>query len=179
MFGTASSSKHASLRALNVSPIDYKTEGFVRFVKKEYRMGIDAAFDAIGGRNLRRSVAAVKRGGVVVSYGFSGSNYGGYWELAKGIMQFIYLNLLPNRKKVIGCGTPGESMKDPDWYRDTLSKIFKQIASGELDPLIDGTFPLRSAQKAHARIQSRSNQGKVLLVTEAYKQYFGANNAYD
>lgn len=168
MYGTASRKKHDLLRELNVQPIDYRQEDFVEILQKLHPQGIDSAFDAIGGKNLRRSVSVVKRGGVVVSYGLSGDNYGGYWEMIKGIFHLIGLNLLPNRKRVVTCGTPGESVQYPDWYRQTLSRIFQQIKSGKLDPVIDRVFPFAAVREAHKYLESGQVQGKILLTTPAF-----------
>lgn len=168
MYGTASSSKHDLLQALGVSPIDYRQEDFLEVLKKQYPEGVDAAFDAIGGSNLRKSVRAVKRGGVVVSYGFSGNNYGGYLEMIHGVLQLLSLNLLPNGKKVIPCGTPAESVKHPNWYRQTLSEIFEQIQSGAIDPVLDQVFPFHQVREAHAYLEGGKARGKVLLTTQAF-----------
>lgn len=168
MYGTASSEKHDLLRELGVDPIDYRQEDFVEILQKRHPQGIDSAFDAIGGKNLRRSVRVVKRGGVVVSYGLSGDNYGGYREMIKGIFHLIGLNVLPNGKRVVTCGTPGESVHYPDWYRQTLSRIFQEIKNGELDPVIDRVFPFAAARKAHEYLESGQVQGKILLTTPAF-----------
>lgn len=168
MYGTASAAKHDLLQELDVFPIDYRLEDFVKVIRQQEAAGVAAAFDAIGGRNLRRSVAAVKRGGVVVSYGLSGNNYGGYWEMIKGIFHYIGLNLVPNGKRVTMCGTPAETVKDPGWYRRTLSQIFDQIGSGELEPVIDRIFPFHAVRDAHAYLESGKVRGKVLLRTPAF-----------
>ena len=39
------------------------------------------------------------------------------------------------------------------------------IAEGRIKPLIDGTFPLIEAARAHARMESSHHIGKILLLT--------------
>jgi NADPH:quinone reductase-like Zn-dependent oxidoreductase len=169
MYGTASAAKHELLRELGVEPIDYRQEDFVKRIKEEHPEGIDAAFDAIGGSNLRRSARIIKRGGVVVSYGLSGNNYGGYLEMIKGILQFAALNIWPDGKRVVSCATPRESVRFPDWYRRTLSEIFQRILAGELDPVVDKVFPFHAAREAHTYLERGDARGKVLLTTPAFE----------
>ena len=57
MYGTASSAKHYILKECDVIPIDYKTEDFVEIIQKQEPKGIDAAFDAMGAENIKRSAS--------------------------------------------------------------------------------------------------------------------------
>jgi NADPH:quinone reductase-like Zn-dependent oxidoreductase len=163
MYGTSSAAKHDLLRALDVRPIDYRKMDFVKVLKTENPGGIDAAFDAIGGRNLWRSARVVKKGGIVVSYGFSGKNYGGNLELIKGLLSFISLRIWPNEKRIVGCGTPRESVKDPNWYNRTLHRILNEVNKGNLDPVIEQVLPFSAVREAHALLESGKVRGKLLL----------------
>ncbi len=58
MYGTASKTKHELVKSLGGTPIDYKSEDFL--VKMEAIGGVDAAFDAIGGDNFKRSFESLK-----------------------------------------------------------------------------------------------------------------------
>jgi len=52
IFGTASNGKHDLVASLGGIPIDYKSDDFVtRVLQMTGGKGVDAAFDAIGGRN--------------------------------------------------------------------------------------------------------------------------------
>ncbi|NOY97672.1 MAG: alcohol dehydrogenase catalytic domain-containing protein, partial [Chloroflexi bacterium] len=53
MYGTASKAKHELVASLGGTPIDYKSEDFVE--RMQAIGGADAAFDAIGGENFKRS----------------------------------------------------------------------------------------------------------------------------
>jgi NADPH:quinone reductase-like Zn-dependent oxidoreductase len=168
MYGTASKTKHGLLKEMGVTPIDYRNEDFVRIIKNKFPGGIDAAFDAIGGKNLARSAKVVKKGGIIVIYGFSGNNYGGYGELIKGLWLLIRLNLAPNGKKIKICRTPSEVKRNPQWYRKTLRRIFEEINESKLNPLIATCFPLSKASKAHALIEGGNLKGKVVLKTKYF-----------
>ena len=43
-------------------------------------------------------------------------------------------------------------------------KVWPLIAAGKCKPVIDSTFALRDAAKAHARMQSSAHVGKIVLV---------------
>ena len=53
-----------------------------------------------------------------------------------------------------------------------LSEIIELVGSGELQPVIDSTFPLTAegAAAAHQHIHERGNIGKVLLVPESVQR---------
>jgi len=37
------------------------------------------------------------------------------------------------------------------------------LAAGKIKPVIDSTFPLKEASKAHARMESSAHVGKIVL----------------
>ncbi|MBI2646134.1 MAG: zinc-binding dehydrogenase, partial [Deltaproteobacteria bacterium] len=47
-----------------------------------------------------------------------------------------------------------------------LFDILKLIEQGKLKPVIDEVLPLKDAQKAHEKMTSRSQFGKLVLVPE-------------
>src|SRR5262245_36116530 len=69
LWGTARG-KHAGLiRELGGTPIDYQHEDFTRALPG----GFDVVFDGIGEEGFRRSLAALKPGGLLCFYGYSAS----------------------------------------------------------------------------------------------------------
>jgi NADPH:quinone reductase-like Zn-dependent oxidoreductase len=94
MFGTASKEMHGFLKETGVIPINYQEDDFVKTIKSKYPKGIDAAFDARCGIDLRNVSKVVKKGGTVVTYAFSGKGFGGNKEMIKGLcvlQSFPYL----------------------------------------------------------------------------------------
>lgn len=169
MYGTASSSKQEILESYSVESIDYRKSDYERRILDIHPAGIDAAFDARGGSDLLKCSKIVKRGGRIIAYGFSGDQFGGYLEGFKGMLILLGLKLMPNGKKIQMCATPQETQKDEVWYRQSLGRIFAQIAKDDLDPLIDSIFPLENAGEAHALMESGRHQGKILLKTRFCK----------
>jgi NADPH2:quinone reductase len=51
-----------------------------------------------------------------------------------------------------------------DRVHDMIQQLIDEAARGELQVLIDKTFPLSEAAAAHAYIESRRAVGRVLLI---------------
>jgi NADPH:quinone reductase-like Zn-dependent oxidoreductase len=164
MFGTASSGKHATVREFGGIPIDYRKEDFLAKILSEIPEGVDAAFDPFGGRNLRRSYRAVRKGGSVVCYGFAGDKFGGLRQMIAGVLQMFFLNLWPDGKRVRLCATPGEAKKNNAWYRETLGDLLKMLSAGTLRPVIGARVPLLEARRAHQLVEQGKVVGKVVLL---------------
>lgn len=163
VFGTASLQKHELVRGLGAIPIDYKSDDFVEFIKSKYPKGIDAAFDPIGGDNLRRSYSIVKSGGTVVSYGFAGNSFGGIVSNIYGVIQLALLKAMPDGKKVYLCALPAESKKDILWYREALSSLVVLLEEGKIKPIVGEKVKLKEAYKAHELLEAGTVSGKIVL----------------
>ncbi len=168
MYGTASQSKFNLLKSNNVIPIDYKSDNFVKIILTNHPKGIDASFDARGGKDLKNAGKVISSGGTVVTYGFSGSGFGGNKEMFKGLWQLIKIMFSPNGKKVKTCGMPHEIKKDTTWYRAKLETILELIKKGKLNPQIDSVFDLNNAIAAHERFEKGNLNGKIILKTKYY-----------
>lgn len=164
MYGTASAAKHPTVREFGGIPIDYKNQDFVEYLRNEIPGGVDAAFDPIGGANLRRSYKAVRKGGRVISYGFAGESFGGMKQMAFGVLQMAALNFWPDRKRVKLCATPGEVKKDNAWYRETLAELINMLATRQIKPVIGARVPLVEVKRAHQLLEQGKVSGKVVLV---------------
>lgn len=163
VFGTASLGKHEFVKKLGAMPIDYKSADFAEIIRSLHPDGIDAAFDPIGGKNLRRSYSIVRRGGKVVSYGFSGSNFGGLLPMMLGVAQLAYLNMLPDGKRVRLCALPAESKKNILWYKQALSSLIRLLEEGKINPIVGAKIPLSEAYRAHTLLESGKITGKIIL----------------
>lgn len=164
MYGTASRKKHAIVKDLGGIPIDYQSEDFAEVIQKLEPEGLDAAFDPIGGANLRKSYSVVKRGGRVVSYGFSGEKFGGLGQMATGVLLVSFLNGWPDGKRVHLCATPSEVRKNNHWYRTTLSELVDMLEQGKVAPIVGARVPFSEASTAYRLVVEGGASGKVVLV---------------
>lgn len=167
MYGTASAGKHGIVQALGATPIDYRSQDFVEFVRRANPAGIDAAFDPMGGANLRRSYKAVRKGGRVICYGFAGDNFGGLLPMITGVLQMAFLNALPDGKRVYLCATPGEVKKDNAWYRETLMELLNLLSAGKIQPIVGARVPLSDVKHAHELLELNKISGKLVLLMDA------------
>lgn len=163
VIGTASPTKKEAVKQLGAMPIDSSCKDFVREVHTYCPGGVDAAFDSVGGDHLNRTVQAVKKGGITVSYGFSGRNFGGLWKMLSGVMQITMLNILPNGKSVEFCALPSEVDKNRSWYQETLASLIKLLESKQIDPIISAVIPLAQVHQAHQQLESGISIGKILI----------------
>jgi len=167
MYGTASRAKHDTVRQHGGIPIDYRGEDFVERLRREEPGGVDAAFDPVGGANLRRSYATLRRGGRLVSYGFAGDSFGGLGTMVTGVAQMAALKLWPDGRRVRLCACPGEVKKDPAWYRATLGELLALHAAGAIRPVIGAQLPLAEAAQAHRLLEQGRVSGKIVLLGAA------------
>src|SRR5258708_214519 len=72
--GAASKRAHELVAALGATPIEGRDARIDTGALAIAPDGVDASYDALGGRFVGQCIRATKRGGTVVSYGFSGTN---------------------------------------------------------------------------------------------------------
>jgi len=170
VFGTASPGKHDLVAALGGIPIDYAKEDFVARVRSETGgLGVDAAFDHLGGAHLKRSFAALRATGVLVAYGGLSAFKGGRLNLINGVRmlitqpQFKPLDLLSANKAVVGFDIAGRRRVRPDWFAADLKEIFVLAQVGALQPIIASRLPLSRAREAHEMLGGSNVRGKIIL----------------
>jgi len=166
MYGTASANKLSTIEEHGGIPIDYKSQDFLQYLRREVPGGIDAAFDPIGGDNLSRSYRAIRKGGRVVSYGFAGEKFGGLKLMVLGALKVALLNCRPDGKRVKLCATPGEVKKNNAWYRETLAELIDMLSAGKIKPVVGAQIPLLEVKRAHQLIEQGGVTGKVVLVCD-------------
>ena len=135
--------------------IDYAVNDFVTEVRAlTGGRGADVIVDSVGGSNLQKSLHALAYRGRCVSFGNAGremtvsldvSSMGGQNQSLTSY--FLGAELL--------MGTRAHPM---------IQRLLDDVASGALRVIIDRTFPLESAEEAHAFIESRQAFGRVVLV---------------
>jgi NADPH2:quinone reductase len=168
MIGTASQCNHELVSALGATPINYRTEDFVKCVRDITSDGVDVVFDPIGGaRQLWRSNQALRKGGRLVWFGVTATKKGGLLVIPFTMLMVILLKLVPNSKQTLLSPDLGE---DNAWYRETLTELLDLLAAGQLKPVVAERIPLAEAARAHELLERGGYAGKVVLITNAYSQ---------
>jgi NADPH:quinone reductase-like Zn-dependent oxidoreductase len=139
VIGTASAGNHDLVTGLGADEmIDYRTTDFAEAAKD-----IDVVLDPIGGDYTSRSFRTLRPGGIVV-------------------------NILRNPPEIAGqaraLGLRYENLL-VEADHTGMDAIRELAESGQLRPVIAGTFPLEDVAKAHATGETGHVAGKLVLVT--------------
>lgn len=162
MYGTASKTKHDLVTSLGAAPIDYKSEDFL--AKMQAIGGVDAAFDAISGDNFKRSFKSLKKGGMLVAYGFYNQALGRGGNVAKDYMNIALWNLLPNGRKAAFYSIGDLRKKNLEWFKKDLSTLFGLLKEDKLKPSIERRMKLEDAAQAHRLIEQAAVKGRIVLM---------------
>ena len=116
--------------------------------------GVDVVLDMVGAPYFAGNLAALKIGGRIVYIAAQG---GGTLELPIGAMM--------QKRAVITGSTlrPRNADEKARLAGEVERVVWPWIAAGKLKPIIDHTFPLAEAGKAHALLESGAHLGKAVL----------------
>jgi NADPH:quinone reductase-like Zn-dependent oxidoreductase len=157
MYGLASASKHSTLADYGAIPIDYHTQDFVEVIRRAEPGGLDYVFNGMGEAYLKRGLAVLRRGGVMVHYGAPQSKS----EFIRFVVGYILYNLLLNGVKIKGYGTHrlGVKLFEEDW-----NTLFTLLEGGKIKPILAAKYPLLQAAKAYQLLESGQVTGNVVLM---------------
>ena len=159
-YGAASARKHGLVASLGATPIDYQAGPVDRLIRTHQPSGVDVAFDAIGGANIRRCLRAARRGGTVVGYGFMEADS----ALARARMFWdIFVGSRWRGRRGSFYGISLRYRKDPKPFHEDLPEIFDLLARRKIAPVIAATFPLADARKALELLATGIVEGKIVL----------------
>jgi NADPH2:quinone reductase len=161
IFTTVSSpAQRAASLALGADlAIDYLHEDFVHAVKEATDgRGVDVILDIIAGDYVARNYEAAAMNGRIVQV-----------SVMKGPAQNLDLwPMLNKRLTHIGSTLRSRSYADKAGIIAELREhVWPLIAQGVLKPVVDQTFALCDARRAHELVDSAQHIGKVILVTDA------------
>ncbi len=162
MYGTASEVKHELVKSLGGVPIDYRSEDFL--ARMQAIGGVDAAFDAIGGENFKRSFKSLKKGGTLVPYGFYNQAMGKGGSVPIEFMSVALWNFFPNGRKASFYGIGELRKKNPKQFKEDLSTLFGFLIEGKIKPSIERRMKLEDAVQAHKLIEQAKVKGRIVLV---------------
>jgi NADPH:quinone reductase-like Zn-dependent oxidoreductase len=171
VYGTASASKHDRLRALGVTPIDYRAVDFVAEISRLTNgRGVDLVLDPIGGAHWKRSYAALAETGRLITYAMHQHVGVGSRSILRmvraffGAPRFSPITLLDDGKGVLGVNL-GHLFSDPAFRtcRAWIDVLLGFAREGKIRPAVGHAFPFEEAAKAHDLLQAGRSAGKVVL----------------
>jgi NADPH2:quinone reductase len=145
--------KAAQAKALGADvAVDASTEDFAEVAKANG--GADVVLDMVGGDYFAKDLDALKTGGRIV---FIAAQAGG--DLTLPIWRVM------QKRAVITGSTlrPRDADEKARLAAAVEATVWPWIEAGKLKPLIDKTFPLAEAGKAHAYLEGGSHLGKIVL----------------
>ncbi len=122
--------------------IDYKREDFT-----ENGVAYDLIFDPVGKTTFRQVRRALTPKGIYLPAEFG----------LREVFQSLRTSMTGGRKVVIGIN---------DDKREDLEAVAALLASGEVRPVIDGTWPFTKIADAHRRVETRHKTGSVVVVVD-------------
>ena len=144
--------KCAACERLGATAINYRDEDFVEVAKEAG--GADVILDMVGGSYVARNIAAARPDGRIVQIAFLGGAN-------------VEANLAPLMLKRLTYTGSTLRPRSRDFKAALAAAVEEHvwplIASGAFRPVMDETFPLAQAARAHARMDGGEHIGKIVL----------------
>ena len=116
--------------------------------------GFDLILDPVGAAYLKDNLASLATDGRLVLIGLLG---GARADISLGLV-------LMKRLRLIGSTLRARSIAAKSAVMDGLkADVWPKLAAGAIKPVIEASFPMAEAHKAHALVASNETFGKVLL----------------
>ena len=117
--------------------------------------GVDVVLDMVGGPYFARNLEALKRGGRIAYI----ANLGG------AVIEVPVFRLMQKRAVVTGSLLrPRDADEKARLAAEVERVVWPWVEAGQVRPVVERTFPLAEAARAHALLESGSHVGKLVLV---------------
>jgi NADPH:quinone reductase len=135
--------------------IDYKTQDFVAATKEATGgRGADLIVDMVGGDYVERNHDAAAVEGRIVQIATQQG-----FKVAINLLKIMHKRLTHTGSTLRPRPVADKAMI----AHDLEEKVWPLLSAGKIKPVIDSTFPLKDAAKAHARMESSAHVGKIVL----------------
>jgi NADPH:quinone reductase len=161
LWGTARGEHAPLVRKMGGTAIDYQREDFTRVLPG----GFDVVFDGIGEDGCRRSLAALKRGGMLCAYGYT-AGVQAHRSMPAILIWTARLYLsgwLPYGKRVYFYSINLMRARHPDWFREDLERLFGLLANRVIQPRVADRISFDEVVDAHRRLEAGGLAGKLIL----------------
>jgi len=151
-----SDEKCEAARALGADvAINYRTQDFAKVIKTETDgHGVDVILDIVGGDYIEKNIRSLAEDGRLVSIGFQNGS----------TATIDFMRVMLKRLTITGSTLRIRSNEFKGHIARAIEeKVLPLIVVGKIKVPIDGTFPLDRAGEAHARMESSSHIGKIVL----------------
>jgi len=157
VLATCSAGNAALVRSLGADvAIDYRAQRF-----EEVARGVDAVLEAVGGDDIERALATVRRGGRVAIITAGLPDFTARLGPALGLVRMA-LRLVSLRTRAALAGRSLRLVtRTPSGAN--LRKLGELVDAGAIRPVIDRVFPLDEIAEAHRYLETGRARGKVVI----------------
>lgn len=132
--------------------VDASTEDFEAVVKADG--GADVVLDMVGASYFAKNLEALKTGGRIVYIA----------SLGGGMLEVPIMKIMQKRAVITGSTLRPRSADEKARIAAEVERVvWPWIAAGKVRTVIDATFPLAEAARAHAHLEAGAHVGKVVL----------------
>jgi NADPH:quinone reductase-like Zn-dependent oxidoreductase len=160
-YGTDIPAKHDLIRSLGATPIEAGADDDKMLAVTGG--GVDAVFDPLGGESLSPSFHVLKRGGMLVAFGFQNEVMGKGGSIPVDFVKLKIWDWLPNGHATAFYSIGAMRRKHPDWFTEDLSTLFGMLRDCRIAPVVADILPLDQARAAHDRIEAGEVAGKLVF----------------
>jgi putative PIG3 family NAD(P)H quinone oxidoreductase len=133
--------------------VDTTTEDFAAVAKAAG--GVDVVLDMVGAAYFDKNLDALKTGGRIVYIA----------ALGGGTIEVPVFRLMMKRAVLTGSTLRPRSADEKARITAEVERVvWPWVAAGKVKAVVDATFPLDEAAKAHAHLEAGAHVGKVLLI---------------
>lgn len=133
--------------------VDTKAEDFAEAVKAAG--GADVVLDMVGASYFEKNLDALKTGGRIVYIA----------SLGGSTLEVPVMKIMQKRAVITGSTLRPRSADEKARLAAEVERVvWPWVAAGKVKPIVDATFPLADAAKAHAHLEAGEHVGKVVLV---------------
>lgn len=170
VFGTCGSEEKVAYLKNNgvYYPINYRKNDFEDVVRKVIeKKGLDAVFDPVGGKSVKKDFRLLGAGGRVFSFGVSSMNQTKtIFGKLRVLWQFgLYhpLQFLSGSKGIVGINMLKVAEENPEKIAKVMQEVIRLTEEGILTPHIGGEYQVKELAEAHAFLESRKSMGKIVV----------------
>ncbi len=135
--------------------VDTKAEDFAEVVKAAG--GADVVLDMVGASYFDKNLDALNTGGRIVYIA----------SLGGAVLEVPVMKIMQKRAVITGSTLRPRSSDEKARLAAEVERIaWPWVAAGKLKPIVDATFPLADAAKAHAHLEAGEHVGKVVMTVD-------------
>lgn len=133
--------------------VDSSTEDFEAVAKAHG--GVDVVLDMVGAAYFEKNLNALKTGGRIVYIA----------SLGGGTIEVPIMKIMMKRATITGSTLRPRSADEKARITAEVERVvWPWVAAGKVKAVVDASFPLAEAAKAHAHLEAGAHVGKVLLI---------------